>query len=374
VAYIHHNAQVGYILAARGCRIAHRMAQTYCIHLALPRCNPALQLLPLHRLLLHRLLTATRCRRQCSTVPDQRRVSLATRISRMPRLALPLARLLLALGALLLLTSISAGSNPNLKYFGVWDAEKGCPGGPAEPQQHFDGYYHYPAVTIPTHQAGRTECPDGDCVIETFAAASHLECEAACNATTAHATKSNSTAKCVAALLARAPSGPMNCTLLLVGGPGVGDSAHDTYVATWAADAVDLLVPADHGDGAVLAAPNLTCQAEQSKWMNFLFTSADPLAIKRYHRAVRKRSAFAICVQMRSFNQDRLGTNIGETLATTVFSGDGTVAAARSRDILLRESAVRRLQREVGGAASLHREADAQGKKPVWYLLRRRDL
>lgn len=121
-------------------------------------------------------------------------------------------------------------------------------------------------------------------MIETFAAASHLECEAACNATTANATRSNSTAKCVAALLERSPSGPMNCTLLFVGGPGVGDSERDTYVAAWAA-AADALVPADHGNGAASAAPNLTCQAEQSKWMNFVFTSTDPLAIKRYHRA-----------------------------------------------------------------------------------------
>ena len=188
----------------------------------------------------------------------------------LPPLALPLA-LLLALGSLPP-PAASTATNPNLKYFGVWEAENGC-GGAAGPQQQFDGFYHYPKVTIPTHQAGRTACPDGDCVIKTFAAASHLECEAACNAT-------NAPEKCVAVLLARSPSGPMNCTLLLVGGPGVGSSAHDTYVATWAADAP---VPADHGAGA--PAPNLTCQAEQSKWMNFLFTSADPLAIKRYHRA-----------------------------------------------------------------------------------------
>eukprot|EP01043_Picozoa_sp_COSAG02_P100067 COSAG02_NODE_36163_length_458_cov_0.857939_1_plen_75_part_01 len=56
----------------------------------------------------------------------------------MPRhLTLPLAWLLCR-------PTITTTTNPNLKYFSVWDAEKGCPGGPAERQPHLDGYYQYP--------------------------------------------------------------------------------------------------------------------------------------------------------------------------------------------------------------------------------------
>ena len=37
------------------------------------------------------------------------------------------------------------------------------------------------------------------------------------------------------------------------------------------------------GAGTSAAPANLTCELAQQKWMNFLFTSADPLVIKRYH-------------------------------------------------------------------------------------------
>lgn len=171
--------------------------------------------------------------------------------------------LLLELLLSILFLTGSAALNPNLQYFGVWDAEKGCPGGAVEPQPHRNGYFHYPHVQIPTHQ-NRSACPAGDCAIRTVVVGSVTECETACN----------STAKCVAVELADTPAGPQNCTLLYVGGPGVSDPTHDTYVATWAATHEHTSPP-----------PNLACQMEQSKWMNFVFTSADPLVIKRYHRA-----------------------------------------------------------------------------------------
>ena len=127
----------------------------------------------------------------------------------------------LLLSPLLLQLPATAAPNPNLKYFGVWDAEDGCPHDHSPTP--VDGYYHYPNVGIATHQS-RSACPGGDCAIKTVAVASVTECEAACNAT----------AKCVAVQLAHASSGPMGCTLLYVGGPGAGDAARDTYVAAWA--------------------------------------------------------------------------------------------------------------------------------------------
>jgi acetyl esterase/lipase len=167
-------------------------------------------------------------------------------------------------------SAVTATDTPHLKYFGVWDAEQGCPGA-REPQQSHNGYYHDPKTAIILHQENRTACPGGNCVVKTVAVSSALECQRQCNAT----------AECVAVVIANTPPpGPMSCDLMYAGGPGVGDSAHDTYVATWAAASL-----ADHAPAAAGAPPNLTCQVAQSQWINFVFTSADPLVIKRYHQA-----------------------------------------------------------------------------------------
>jgi len=69
--------------------------------------------------------------------------------------------------------------------------------------------------------------------------------------------------------VAHAPS--TNCTLLSKGGPGAGDNARDTYVR--------------YGPAVALLPSNLTCERAQQPWINFLFTSADPIIIKRYYAA-----------------------------------------------------------------------------------------
>lgn len=174
---------------------------------------------------------------------------------------------------LLLLVASAAGANPNLKYFGVWSAEAGCPQ-PAEPQPHPTGYYHYPNTGI--------TCPG--CKIKTIAVGSVAECQTACNATE----------KCVATELEHSPSATVNCTLLTAGGPGASNPSRDTYVRTAACgcntteprrSAMAPLPAASVAAHAPAAAPNLTCEVSQKEWINFLFTSSDPIVIKRYHAA-----------------------------------------------------------------------------------------
>lgn len=144
----------------------------------------------------------------------------------------------------------SLSGNPNLKYFSVWDAELGCPG-PVSPRPHYKGYFHFPNIKV--------ACPGG-CVIKVISVDSVGECEAACNAT----------ALCVAVEVDHAPS--TNCTLLSKGGPGAGDGTLDTYVRVTA-------------QAAAARSKNLTCELAQQQWINFMFTSADPVVIKRYHAA-----------------------------------------------------------------------------------------
>jgi hypothetical protein len=159
-------------------------------------------------------------------------------------------------GDVLLIAAICAmvsASNPNLKYFSVWDAELSCPG-PVSPRTPERGYFYYRAVKV--------ACPGG-CTIKVVSVASVDECQAACNATSL----------CAAVELDYAPS--TNCTLLRKGGPGVGDATRDTYVRD---------LPTTRY-AAALQPANLTCERAQQQWINFLFTSSDTVAIKRYHAA-----------------------------------------------------------------------------------------
>ena len=169
----------------------------------------------------------------------------------------------MALATLLVSLCTGGSGNPNLKYFSVWDAEAGCPG-PVSPRPHWGGYYHYPNIGV--------ACPGG-CTIKVLSDASVPDCEAACNATS----------HCAAVEVDHAPS--TNCTLLSRGGPGVGDGSRDTYVRDVPA-ATQQQLP---GSVATTRQPpppaNLTCELAQHQWINFLFTSADPVVIKRYHAA-----------------------------------------------------------------------------------------
>lgn len=183
-----------------------------------------------------------------------------------------------------------AYGNPNLKYFSVWDADLGCPG-PVSPRPHWEGYYHYPNTGV--------ACPGG-CTIRVISDASVPDCEAACNAT----------ALCTAIEVDHAPS--TNCTLLSRGGPGVGDGSRDTYVHVVSA--------------AMQPAPNLTCEHAQQQWVNFLFTSADPVVIKRYHAAGQGPSLL----------------HVGDTF----FCGNRLCADYKEKWAALRDSVVRPMLKE----------------------------